>query len=152
MYREHPNPYQDPIKGRSRELLPIDYQLLAVAKRQAQKSQMHYRAGAVIVANNSSIVSLGHNRKHPATYTHWPRHSERYQYSLHAEADALRKIPPWIKRRNLSIYTYVETPGRNQTKSYPCQICARLLASEGIREIIPAPTPDYYTRMKGVAI
>lgn len=104
---------------------------LRIAKKEAKKSGFkQHRLGAVIV-KGSRILSTGYNQRR---YT-----KEFKKPTLHAEADAILKL---LKDNRLSdlvgstLYVCRFTAGGRVGCSKPCDACASLIKSVGIRKVV----------------
>src|SRR3990167_457767 len=133
----------------SSRLTRRDQQMLQIAAQQATKSSMRYRVGAVITTSIGAIVGAGHNRRYsPPPYRSTPA-GYLYHYSIHAELDAIQKLPSWLQKQRLTLYVYAITPGGNLTKSSPCYTCSTLLIANGIQRVVTPPTPQHYLQATG---
>lgn len=100
------------------------------AVMQARKSDMDHRHACLIVKNNE-IISEGYNKK-SCVFEHI--------YSVHAEVDAISKMPSRSKGFTADCVMYVYRIGSdltgNPTKlSKPCKNCEDAIKKVGIRRV-----------------
>jgi deoxycytidylate deaminase len=104
-----------------------DEEYLALADKQAKKSIAKQQMGAILV-RQKEILSKGFNRN-VSLYKVLTRYG--LLYSIHAEMDALRKLP-YGKAKGATIY--VSRAGFRMSK--PCEFCMPVLKYAGITRIV----------------
>lgn len=100
------------------------------AKMVARKSDMEHRHACIITRNNE-IVAEGYNKKY---------NMFEHIYSIHAEVDAISKLPSRSKGYTADCVMYVYRIGSdvvgNPTKmSKPCKRCEDSIRKAGIRKV-----------------
>ena len=108
-----------------------DRRYLNLAKNVAMSSSERMMHGAVIVKSNR-VLSVGINkfRNHPDII---PEEQIKTSCSVHAEADALRKIKD---ARGATIYVARINRRGKQRLSRPCDNCYKAIKEAGINKII----------------
>jgi deoxycytidylate deaminase len=102
-------------------LRSYDRDFIELAEALAKKSKMHHKMGAVIT-DKKRIVSVGYNRFSGLD----SNIGMSDKWSLHAEADALRKSISYIHNNpNARLTVYVARKKKSLAK--PCINCIRLL-------------------------
>lgn len=98
-----------------------DQDFIDVAESLAHKSQMHYKLAAVIT-HRKRVISVGYNR-------YLGLNSDvgmSDKWSIHAEADALRKAIDYVHDNPTAKLTiYIARRGKKNAK--PCLNCLKLL-------------------------
>lgn len=97
---------------------------ILLACEQAMKSEMEYKHGAVVF-DNFDIVSKGYNKRGTLAKLK----SKGFNYSVHAEADALRKIK---KIGTIDKLVVVRFKNNKLMNSKPCKSCMRLMRDRGV--------------------
>jgi len=120
---------------------------LKLARAQAKRSRMQFKAGAVLMRGRH-VVCAGYNRRYTAPPYLTTPSGRPYRNSIHAELGAVLHIPPWEDPTKLKMFLYVQTLGGNLTKSYPCSLCWEVLLDRGIREVHVQATPKRYQRIR----
>lgn len=114
------------------------------ASRQAIKSNMSHKHGAVIVLNDE-IISVGYNKFVTHLYN-W--------YSVHAEIDAINKLPKKKFKPSFSkIDMYVVRIGPNSFNnplkfSKPCFECEKAISRLGISKVYYSTNHEYIEKLK----
>ncbi|MCK9544353.1 MAG: hypothetical protein M0R03_20225 [Novosphingobium sp.] len=94
---------------------------------------------AIIVDKKNNILSIGVNfytKSHPMQKKYADACGEPDKLWVHAEVNSVSKIP--YGRKPYAIYVARVTPSGKVKLAKPCQICSKLLADRGIKNI-------YYT-------
>lgn len=117
------------------------------ALKQAARSAMHDKVGAVIATSSGQVLTTGYNRMLTQDEL-GPRDRRNdfralpFLYSLHAERDALIKLASkrWKKNEDLQLFV-VRRGKRNHWKlSRPCSGCWFLIGREGRPSGLPLKT------------
>ena len=104
--------------------------IINIAIKEASKSPMKYKIGAVIYKNNE-ILSTGFNRwLHLGPTKYLPK----AKYSIHAEADALFGLS---RRLTYGSSIFIFRQGNLIAK--PCKNCQHLIDKAGIQHIFYSP-------------
>lgn len=91
----------------------------------AKKSSGAFRHGAAVYCGNT-VISTGNN--YPIDH---PR-----LYSMHAEMDALSKIPRRLKHKKLHVVVVrLSSDGGGLRLSFPCRVCQKMLEKYNISTI-----------------
>ena len=99
-----------------------DNEFIKMAEQISKKSTMHYHLGTLIVSKKY-IISFGFNRFSGLN----SYHIFGNKWSIHAEADALRKALPYIHDNPTAKLTaYVARTGKKNAR--PCSNCMKLLS------------------------
>ena len=104
-----------------------DSDFLGIADNISKKSDAKQQMGAVIV-KHKDILSKGFNRN-VSLYKVLTRYG--LMYSIHAEMDALRKIP-YGEAKGATIY--ISRFGARTSR--PCDICKTILKKAGIKRAV----------------
>jgi deoxycytidylate deaminase len=104
--------------------------IVAAMKASARSNLIDYHLGACIYKKNE-IISTGFNRSYHCGDTIY---LPRFNYSLHAEEDALFGLPRRLTY-GASIFIYRE--GNNLAK--PCSRCQKAISKAGISHIYYSP-------------
>ncbi len=117
------------------------------ALKQAARSSMHDKVGAVIATSSGQVLTTGYNRMLTQEEL-GPRDRRNdfralpFFYSLHAERDALLKLSTkrWKKDEDLQLFV-VRRGKRNPWKlSRPCSRCWFLIGREELPSVLPIKT------------
>lgn len=108
-------------------MISWDNYFIEIAKTISSKSKdPHTKVGAVLVDNENRIIGTGYNGFPPGfsdTEERWQRPT-KYSYVVHAEANCL--LHSIVKPKGHTMYTTM----------FPCQECAKLLATSGVKKIV----------------
>ena len=97
----------------------------------ARLSTCKQRHGALVVSGGRTLaVGVNSYSNPPGTPGVGPG-----QFSIHAEAAALRAIPEDIDLRRATLYVARLSKGGNIAMSKPCRECQALIEARGIRKI-----------------
>ena len=114
-----------------------DLRYFEVAKTLSYTSKVRYKIGAVVVVKHT-IISVGVNsdKTHPTQkyYNQYRFNTFLYDtlHSLHAEIQALIKVPKDIDLSDATVYTYRENRAGSLAKSRPCKSCLQMIKDYGI--------------------
>lgn len=98
-----------------------DKEFITIAESLAHKSQMHYKLAAVIV-HRKRVVAVGYNRYLGLN----SNIGLSDKWSIHAEADALRKAIDYV-HNNPTCKLTIYVARRGQKNAKPCENCIRIL-------------------------
>jgi len=109
-------------------------------------SYKRIKIGAIIVLKKQ-IISIGVNsyKTHPLQryYNKYRDIPSDSNHTLHAEVEAISRIPKDIDLKDAALYVYREHPLTHQlANSRPCPSCMALIKSKGVRKL-------YYTTEDG---
>ena len=97
--------------------------ILEIAKRTADKSDVRHRVACILVDEHGDIVTTGYNH-------HSDRSKRLGRNTIHAECDALSKVRK--PSTNLTMFLY----RHNNNPIHPCPCCSALIRAYGIKEVI----------------
>lgn len=108
-----------------------DRSYLSLALNAAQSSECRMKHGAVVVKGGRVIsIGINKNRNHPTIVS--SEHIKDY-CSVHAEADALRKIRD---AKGATLYVARANKRGQERLSRPCNRCYKLIVNAGINKIV----------------
>ena len=109
---------------------------------EAEKSDIGFRHGAVIIKNNK-IVSRGYNK-----YTsHKPHHLR----TVHAEMNAIKNAKTDIENATLYVIRLSNLSENGLGPSCPCNKCQKFMKLHKIQKVIYS-TPDGFDKMLSIEI
>lgn len=109
----------------------MNHTFLKQAIDEAERSDFHYKVGAVIY-NKKSLISLGHNYAYRSIKSHNPIF-RKTPFSIHAEVDAIIKARRPVKGYSILV---VRINNKKELKlSKPCKYCLAYLQHVGISKI-----------------
>ncbi len=97
-------------------------ELLQLAERVAQKSDVRYKIACLLVDENGEVVATGYNH-----HSEYPKKMGRM--TVHAELDALSKVRKPSK--NLTMFLY----RNNNNPIHPCPCCSVLIKAYEIKNV-----------------
>jgi dCMP deaminase len=104
-----------------------------IAEASALRSEdQHCQVGACILDESGIVIGVGYNGTIAGVAIDWADREARRPFVLHAEANALRYVTPWIARGGLMACTH-----------YPCAPCVLLARSYGISRVVWQTAPDW---------
>jgi deoxycytidylate deaminase len=117
----------------------VDEKFIAMAAQEALRGEFsRYQHGAVI-ARNKDVISTGYNRNigidnRLTALGHF--------YSLHAELEAIRKMPYSFKDA-CTLYSI----RHNFNMARPCPKCLKVIAKTPIKRIVFSVSPGYFAEI-----
>ncbi|MBI4029121.1 MAG: hypothetical protein HY376_02040 [Candidatus Blackburnbacteria bacterium] len=108
-----------------------------MAKREAKRSNMKYRHGAVIYDKHGRIIAYGHNYMYSKQITLMvtKKLNVLRVWSVHSEMDALRKLTSSQLRQDLYLFVYREYKDGTPALSRPCDDCFGVIDRFGIKHV-----------------
>lgn len=116
----------------------IDDRLIEEAFVIAKRGEFHNKHG-VIIARGKEVLASGYNRNIGVDYT---LNMYREFYSMHAELDAIRKMP-FKFEENCTLYSI----RRSRNLAFPCAKCMRIIQKTGINRIVYSVKPGVIEEM-----
>jgi deoxycytidylate deaminase len=109
--------------------------IMKIAEQEAMKSDCKYKVSCILVDDRGNVVATGYNH-------HSLNGKKNGQPTVHAEVDAISKgiMKP---SRNLTAFVY----RLNGRKIHPCDPCAKLLHSYGIRTVF-CTNDDFWVKIR----
>lgn len=106
--------------------------IVALAKREAEKSNFHIRLGAVI-HRKKEIISVGYNKQF-INCPRVPNKYKRFPTSAHAEVSAIINARTDLRGATLTVVR-INRKGKLMF-SLPCDFCFQYIAYVGIRNVV----------------
>ena len=107
--------------------------IVDIAYKEANKSKMRFKLGAIVYDKNYKILGRGHNR--------WYRTSKKMyglkmegnvpRLSIHAEVDAINHVRKDERHKMFGIYVF----RKNNRIAKPCMKCQQWINKNGIKKI-----------------